>query len=120
MVFPDGIPPSGSGDPTDEEAIKSVGDQGLSYVNKDVSLRIYPNPFARAARFEIEMLSKERVRVEIYSQSGTLLQVILNENLGEGDLRTVEFDGSEYSNSAFLFRVTTGTGILNGTIMKAK
>ncbi len=86
----------------------------------EVTLTVYPNPFAQFVKFEIEMLLDSHVRIDIFSTSGTLLDVILNESLSQGDSRTVEFDGSKYPHSSFLYRITTNGTLLNGTILKTK
>ncbi len=107
-----------SADIRDDEGSTSI-DKGQTIDVHEASLRIYPNPFAKAVRFEIEMLSDSPVRLEIYSHSGALLKVIVNEKLNKGDVRVVEFDGSAYPQSAFIYRITTRGTLMNGTIMKA-
>jgi hypothetical protein len=46
--------------------------------------------------------------------------MILDENLNQGDVRTIEFDAIKYPHSAFLYRITTNSTMLNGTIIRAK
>lgn len=86
----------------------------------EVTLTVSPNPFARVVKFEVEMVYDSHVRIDIFNHSGTLLKVILNEDLNQGDVRTVEFDATAYPHSAFLYRVTTDVTLLNGIIMKTK
>ncbi len=116
-VFHSGIPGVKADD--QENADKQFVGKTGKFDFSDVSLRIYPNPFAKAVKFEVVMHSGAQVRIEIFSHSGTLLNVILNEKLDQGDVRTVVFDGSKYPNSAFIYRLTTRSTNLNGSIMKA-
>jgi hypothetical protein len=103
-------------------ATGSVTTPAISGSNElsEVKLTVYPNPFAQVVRFEIRMVKNSHVRVDIYSHSGSLLGMILNEDLSEGDIRTVEFDGTKYPHSSFLYRITTNSTLLNGTLLKTK
>jgi hypothetical protein len=46
--------------------------------------------------------------------------VILDEDLRQGDVRTVEFDASRYLHTMFMYRVTANGRMESGTIMKTK
>ena len=82
------------------------------------SLNIYPNPFANVANFEITMNYDSPVRLEIYDPNGVLLRVILNENLKQGDVRTVQLNAARYPHTRFIYRLVTGVQVQSGTIMK--
>ncbi|OFY60897.1 MAG: hypothetical protein A2Y71_10525 [Bacteroidetes bacterium RBG_13_42_15] len=86
----------------------------------DVMLKIYPNPFASVVKFEVTMLYDSHIRIDIFTHGGTYLGMILDENLNQGDVRTIEFDAIKYPHSAFLYRITTNSTMLNGTIIRAK
>jgi hypothetical protein len=86
----------------------------------EVTLMVYPNPFRQVAKFEIGVMKDSHVRIEIFTHAGVLLDVILNEDLHEGDSRMVEFDGSRFPHTSFLYRVTTSRTMINGTIMKTR
>lgn len=93
---------------------------GLLGETTEVVLTVYPNPFRTTVRFQLDMVSDSKVRVEVYSQNGQLLKIIFNEELRQGDVRTAEFDASMYAHSAFLYKVVTNNTIRSGTVMKIR
>lgn len=85
-----------------------------------ISYRVYPNPFSNIITFEIGMTYDSQVRIEIFFNNGTPLSVILDENLMRGDIRKVEFNGSRYLHTVFMYRITTRREQLSGMVMKTK
>ncbi|MDX9726877.1 MAG: HYR domain-containing protein, partial [Bacteroidales bacterium] len=83
-------------------------------------LNIYPNPFTDVASFELTMLYDSHVKIEIFRQNGSLVRVILNEDLKQGDIRVVEFDGTRYPRTSFIFRITTQYSDKSGTLLRIK
>jgi hypothetical protein len=81
---------------------------------------VYPNPFYRVVKFEICLPYDSFVKIDIFTYNGTYLSEILNENLNQGDVRTVEFDATMYPHTAFIYKVTTKATMLNGTIIRSK
>jgi hypothetical protein len=95
--------------------------QGIPETVPDgISFRAYPNPFTDIIRFEIGMTYDSNVRLEIFTNNGTPLGLILNEDLLKGDVRTIEFNGSEYLHSVFMYRLTTKYQQLSGTVLKTR
>jgi hypothetical protein len=86
----------------------------------EVSLVVYPNPFETSTRFELTMNRDSHIRLEIFNNAGMPIEVILDEDLKQGDVRTVEFDASRYLHTMFMYRVTANGKIESGTIMKTK
>jgi hypothetical protein len=103
-------------------AMNTASNKTISNSNElsEVTLMVYPNPFAQVAKFEVGAIKNVHVRIEIFTHTGILLDVILNEDLREGDVRSVEFDGTKFPHTSFLYRVITNGTMLNGTIMKTK
>jgi hypothetical protein len=85
-----------------------------------ISLNIFPNPFSVSTKFEIGMTYDSHVKLEIFTTSGMPLGVLLNEDLKQGDVRTVEFDASGRLHSVYIYRLTTDHEVKSGTIMKTK
>lgn len=107
------------------DEINDITNEGEKDLNQkvtfsDLDVRIYPNPFAELVKFEIGVLSDSHVKIEIFNQSGSLIKVILDENLLRGDLRTAEFDATGYLHSVYIYRITSNGSGRTGTIMKAK
>ena len=103
-------------------AVKSDELAGIDYLPatefSEVNLNVYPNPFATVVKFEMQVILDTHVRLEIYNHSGTLLRVICNEDLNQGDIRIVEFDASRYPHTSFLYKLTTTHTMKSGTILK--
>ena len=58
--------------------------------------------------------------LEIFSQNGSLLEVLLKQDMLKGDAVKVEFDASKYPHSVFIYRITTNLKTVSGTVMKIK
>ena len=101
-----------------EEAV--VPNEIISPETVFANMTVYPNPFKTIANFSIVVESDCHVKLEIFTQSGSLLKIILNEDLLSGDVRNIAFDASRYPHSVFLYRLTAGPTIQSGTIMKTK
>ena len=86
----------------------------------ELSLVVYPNPFETTTRFELTMNRDSHIRLEIFNNAGMPIEVILDEDLKQGDVRTVEFDASRYLHTMFMYRVTANGRMESGTIMKTK
>ena len=105
------------------QQITFTGDTGPTSVQNPIlamNLKAYPNPFKEVANFELEMPFKSRVRIEIFSLSGGLLKVVLDEDLEAGDFRKLEFSAGKYPYSSFLYRITTDYNTKSGIIIKMK
>jgi hypothetical protein len=67
------------------------------------------------------MTYDSHVRLEIYNHAGVLLEVILDENLMQGEIRKVEFDATDYPRTTFLYRLSAGgLTVKSGTIIRVK
>jgi uncharacterized repeat protein (TIGR01451 family) len=86
----------------------------------EVDLTVYPNPFAKVVRFEIEVIFDTHVDLDIYTHNGALLKRICNEDLKAGDVRIVEFDASLFPHATFLYKLSTNLSMKSGTIMRIK
>ncbi len=107
--------PSSKGD---EEFLE--GDTKVLSEFIEPTLNVYPNPFSTTVNFELEMTFDSNVKLEIYSHNGSLLKVLLDEDMKQGDIRTIEFDATRYPHTSFLYKLTTGLTVKSGTIIRAK
>jgi hypothetical protein len=101
-----------------EEAV--VSNEIISPETVFANMTVYPNPFKTIANFSIVVESDCHVKLEIFTQSGSLLKIILNEDLLSGDVRNIAFDASRYPHSVFHYRLIAGPTTVSGTIMKTK
>ncbi|MEO5930853.1 MAG: FG-GAP-like repeat-containing protein, partial [Candidatus Kapaibacterium sp.] len=69
-----------------------------------------PNPFSTRLAVQYTLVSKQHVRVEIYSPSGALAQILVDEEEPAGEhlhyWNTVESDRATLSQGAYLYRIT--------------
>jgi hypothetical protein len=100
-------------------SIVNIPDVG-SIDRTEIRFKVYPNPFDRVVKFEICLPYDSFVKIDIFTYNGTSLGEILNENLKQGDVRIIEFDATWYPHSSFIYRVTTKSTMLNGTIIRSK
>jgi hypothetical protein len=103
-------------------AAKSIqsSNNNAEALTEGISFRAYPNPFKDIISFEIGMTYDSHVRIEIFANNGTPLGIILDGDLIKGDLRKIEFDGSRYLHTVFMYRITTKLQQLSGTVMKTR
>ncbi|MBW6501177.1 MAG: T9SS type A sorting domain-containing protein [Bacteroidales bacterium] len=97
-----------------------LGIVSLTKMNTSIELIVYPNPFSTYATFEMKALEDTKVRVDIYNNAGSLITVICDEVMQSGDVRSVILDGSKYMQGEYIYRVSTNTGFVSGTIVKAR
>ena len=116
--IPEFIPMAASSNVDNNEGIKN--DTGAQPEFCEVDLTIYPNPFATVAKFEIVVVFDTRVTLEIYNHNGTLVKVLCNENLKQGDVRTIEFDATKYPHTSFVYKLMTNSTMKNGVLLKTQ
>jgi hypothetical protein len=85
-----------------------------------VDLTVYPNPFVDIVKFQMNGLLDTHVRIEIFSQTGTLLTVIYDADLKQYDQVTAEFDASGYPHTTFIYRLTTNVGMKSGVLLRTQ
>ncbi len=113
------IPPASSVIPISAEEMESYN-PGLSREFTEANLTVYPNPFATIVKFELEVIFDTHVRLEIYSHNGSFIGVFCDEDLKQGDIRTIEFDGTKYPHTTFMYKLTTTHTTKSGTVMRTK
>lgn len=96
----------------------------LSGVTAPSALRSYPNPSSNKIIIIFYLPEGNRVRAEIYDSNGRLVQVILEEELSEGEY-TIAWNGNDRNNNScrsgiYLFRVWAGTAHSSGTVVLMK
>jgi hypothetical protein len=99
-------------------SVKKFNLQNGTPSSGEFEFRCYPNPFVSEITFEISMSYESRVIIEICNNAGTLLEMICDEDLKQGEFRKFEFDASRYPHSFFIYRVTTRYKKQSGIIMK--
>jgi uncharacterized repeat protein (TIGR01451 family) len=113
-----GCNPANPSESFETPKVSDVG--GTTILTDGISIKAYPNPFKDIISFEIGMTYDSHVRIEIFANNGTPLGIILDEDLLKGDLRKIEFDGSGYLHTVFMYRITTKLQQLSGTVMKTR
>ena len=72
------------------------------------SLKVYPNPVRDEVNFTVLAAQNEKVKVDIYSLSGSLVKT-LNMSLMSGE-QAVSVSAGDLVNGTYILQVTTGTG----------
>ncbi len=66
----------------------------------------YPNPFNPTTNIGFSLTQPTHVRLEVFSVSGQLVAVLMNETMSSG-YHTVIFDAEHLSSGLYLYRLTT-------------
>ena len=77
-----------------------------SNLNEYVLYQNYPNPFNSGTKISFHLPSAVHVKLEIYNLLGEQLQVLIDEEMMEGNHIT-EFDGSNLVSGIYLYRLQT-------------
>ncbi len=112
---------SGKTDPISEnENIETPDNYRKTKRTDDVTLSVYPNPFKTSASFSIEAEKDTHVRLEVLSNSGILLRVLLDQNMVQGERTNVDFNSESLPASTFIYRLSTNGRDIKGTLVKTR
>jgi len=101
---------------TEEVVISSV--DGILEFN--IELKVYPNPFAHDVFFEMTPRLNTNFKLEIYSMTGQLLEVLYDDQVIAHMQYIFKFNGDNYGYSSFMVKVTTDHGVGAGRILKIR
>ena len=100
------------------------GSSGRFTSSSEASISAVPNPFSNQLYIYYTIPEREHVRLEIYNQSGTLVNVLLDEEVEKGDHAIVwEADnasGSKLPGGVYIYRLILPSGELNGRAVLAR
>ena len=80
--------------------------QAIGEVEEQSSLRVYPNPTVERFSIEFEMPERMDVNVSIYDMKGTLVKLLLQDNLKPG-MKTLHFNRNALSSGTYIINVTS-------------
>ncbi|MCF8459804.1 MAG: T9SS type A sorting domain-containing protein [Flavobacteriales bacterium] len=80
--------------------------QAITEANDKTALRVYPNPTVERFSVEFEMLERMDINVSIYDMKGTLVKVLLEDNLKPG-MKTLHFNRNALSSGTYIINVTS-------------
>ena len=72
----------------------------------------YPNPFNPTTTIAYSIASSSNVRLEIYSITGQLVKVLVNETQSAGAYN-LKFDGSSLASGVYIYRLTAGNFVIS-------
>ncbi|MCH8567459.1 MAG: CotH kinase family protein [Balneolales bacterium] len=90
-----------------ETAMFELSTQDPQIPAEFVLMQNYPNPFNPATTIEFMVSEPSSVRVEIYSITGKLVQVLANQRYGTGT-HQLSFDASRLSSGVYIYRMQVG------------
>jgi len=97
----------GDGSYTDNniDIVKSIQIIGQSQLMQN-----YPNPFSNDTEISFILSNDSKVSIEIYNILGSNLETIISRDYSAG-LHTILFDGSNYANGTYYYRIVTNSFI---------
>jgi hypothetical protein len=87
---------------------------------KDIILKVYPNPFSSKATLMFEIPQNNHVNIEVYDLNGKLIQVLFNGDVAEKQEYNLEFDGSILSTGIYIYKMTTNEEVITGKMVLSK
>jgi hypothetical protein len=90
-----------------------------SLISQDLLESNYPNPFNPVTQIRYRLAQDTRVRLEVYTLTGTLVQLLVDRYQGKGNY-TVDFDGSQLSSGVYLYRLQTLNTIMTHKMVLIK
>jgi hypothetical protein len=82
-------------------------------------LQNYPNPFNPSTEISFVIPVDSKVRLEIFSITGELVEVIADEFLASGKY-TYSFNAGSYASGTYIYRLTAGSNILSKKMLLLK
>lgn len=79
----------------------------------------YPNPVSHRARIPFRLDAEADVRVEVFDTLGRSVALLADGSLGAGE-HTAEFDASDVANGVYVYRLRTGSEVLQGQLIVAR
>lgn len=97
--------------------IEKVEPAGVAAISALSNLNIAPMPFAGNVTFSFFLNSNESVSISIYNMMGAEVANVFNGNQAAG-AQVVNFDASELATGNYIYRMTVGTQVTGGSIVK--
>ena len=92
------------------------------YIMTPVNFKIakaYPNPFNPEINFDIEMMNRKYINIDIYNIQGNQIDNIFNGFLNKGN-HSFNWDASNYATGLYIIKLAQGNNILTQKIMLMK
>jgi hypothetical protein len=80
----------------------------------------YPNPFMSSTNIRFALKEQSKTRVEVYSISGELIQVLFDDVAEAGKEYKLEFDASNSNTSMYLYQIITEKGAKSGKLISVR
>ena len=80
-----------------------------SFVNENVNMKLYPNPFVENIKFEYNLTKQNNVAIDIYDVLGNKIETLINDKQMEGEY-SYTFKAKSYNlnSGTYLVRFTVG------------
>jgi len=93
------------------------GNTGPDFVNSDIQVQCYPNPFTESTTVTCNLLDESTVTLKIYSMNGQLISTPVNEVRQDGK-HELEFIGTGLPPGIYFFRLQAGEKVITKKIVK--
>ncbi len=93
-----------------------VGVIGVEEISRNSSLYVYPNPLSNYTIFVFALSSRQKVSLEIYNSTGELIDILVNDEMDEGD-HYIRFNASALSPGIYFYHFSNIDRFQSGTLI---
>ncbi|MBK6506884.1 MAG: serine hydrolase [Ignavibacteria bacterium] len=79
----------------------------------------YPNPFNPSTKIRFEIPQSSQVKLNIYDNSGKLLESLINQNLSEG-IYEVQWNATDFASGIYFYQFEAGSFMRSGKMILVK
>lgn len=87
---------------------------------QQASVQSSPNPFTDKTYIRFVLPENDVIQLYIYNSNGKMLKQLANQRVKANEEYTIEFDGSEYADGIYVYKLVTGKDVYMGKMILAK
>ena len=100
-------------------ADSSLSKQNNAIATEISNLQNYPNPFAATTTLEFEVSKSTKLTIDVYNHLGEKINRLYS-GISQPGVFTINFDGSEYENGLYFYRVSSDSFTKTGKMVIRK
>ena len=81
--------------------------------------KAYPNPFNPEIKFDIDIINREYINIDIYDIKGNQIDKIFNGFLNQG-IHSFDWNASNYATGTYILKVANDNNVITKKIMLIK
>lgn len=83
-----------------------------SMIADDIFLGAFPNPFTNSTTIRFMLSEKDFVNVKVFDVAGRVVGNLYDGATEAGEIYSVEFDGSKFSNGMYFLMLNSSSGMM--------